>query len=661
MFKNLRTSTKLLFLCSMFITAIGVTTYSLIAEKRIAIDFARKELVGTRYLAAIRGIYAAILTAPERLNAPAEAVLLALAAAQAAATPLLNTAELEQALAATLGQLRLTQDRTGRRSELTADALAKARSLAARIGDDSNLTLDPDLDTYYLQDIVVGKLPTLLGQLGEARRTFREAMTAGPALADRNVRIFVLEELLRSTADGIETNLAAAYRGNPDGRLKQAVEPDIRAMIFDAGTYLGSLKTVIASGQANGSGVASLDGAEASFVRNAINAWAVTQTELDRLLQQRIDGLLGKLWLSLALTGAAVCLSVLIAFMTYRHIVRQLVRLEDLARTVRETKDYSRRTDLKSQDEIGRLVVAFNDMLGELANAREREVADQTRTVAMQSELARVARLTTMGEMAAKIAHEINQPLAAIVTNGNAGLRWMASSTPDLDETRATLQRIVNDGHRASQVISGIRTMFKQDGQTKALLDINDLIREVLTLVRGKVDSQRVSVRTELSEELPQVLVDRVQLQQVILNLIMNALDAMAALNGRTRVLQLRSERSEPAGIVLTVEDNGTGIDQKNAHRIFEAFFTTKSQGMGMGLSICRSIVEAHGGRLTASRADPHGAIFQVFLPICEPGADRTRPAAAEPMVTASRERPITTDIAVSWALIQHPQHARQP
>lgn len=630
MFKNLRTSTKLLVLCSMFMIAIGVTTYSLIAEKRIAIEFARRELVGTRYLSAVREAYAAILTDPERANAPAEVVLSALAAAEAAATLFLNTAELEQDLAATLGQLRLTPGRSERRGELTVDALAEARSLAARIGDDSNLTLDPDLDTYYLQDIVVGKLPTLLSQFGEARTTFREVMAAGAPLADHNVRIFVLDELLRSTMDGIETNLAAAYRGNRDGRLKQAVEPDIRAVIFDAHAYLRDLKAVIASGQANGSDVSSLDGAEASLVRDAINAWTVTQTELDRLLQQRIDGLLGKLWLSLTLTGAAVGVSVLIAIMTYRHIARQLVRLEDLARTVRETKDYGRRTDLKSQDEIGRLAVAFNEMLAELAKAREHEVAGQARTAAMQSELARVARLTTMGEMAAKIAHEINQPLAAIVANGYAGLRWMADSTPDLDETRATLEHIVNDGHRASQVINGIRTMFKQDGQTKALLDLNDLVREVLTLVRSDLDNQGVLVRTELSEELPQVLADRVQLQQVIMNLIMNALDAMAALNGRAQVLRLRSEQSEPAGIMLTVEDNGIGIDQKNAHRIFEAFFTTKSQGMGIGLSICRSIVEAHAGRLIASRADPHGAIFQVLLPIREPGVDRTRLEAAD-------------------------------
>jgi PAS domain S-box-containing protein len=247
---------------------------------------------------------------------------------------------------------------------------------------------------------------------------------------------------------------------------------------------------------------------------------------------------------------------------------------------------------------------------------------------AAQSELAQVARLTTMGEMTASIAHEINQPLAAIVANGNAGLRWLANTTPDIDEVRATLKRIVNDGHRAGRVISGVRTMCRKGGQAKTMVDVNDLVRDVLTLVRGEPDSRGVSVRTEL-QPLPQVLADRVQLQQVILNLIMNALDAMASVNGRARVLRLRSERHEPGGVMVTVQDSGTGIDKKDMDRIFEPFFTTKPHGMGMGLPICRSIVEAHGGRLMASHDHPYGTVFQMILPVQEPGADRAGPPAA--------------------------------
>jgi PAS domain S-box-containing protein len=234
-----------------------------------------------------------------------------------------------------------------------------------------------------------------------------------------------------------------------------------------------------------------------------------------------------------------------------------------------------------------------------------------------QSELAKVARLTAMGEMSASIAHEINQPLAAIVANGNAGLRWLANAAPDLDEVRATLKRIVSDGHRAGKVISGVRTLFKKNVQARGPIDLNDLVGEVLSLVRGELESRHVIVETEFGQ-LPAVNADRAQLQQVILNLITNALDAMSATSDRRRVLQLRSERCEPGKIMVTVHDSGPGIEKKNIHRIFEPFFTTKSNGTGMGLSICRSVVESHGGQLMASHGHPYGAVFQIVLPIQE-------------------------------------------
>ena len=239
-----------------------------------------------------------------------------------------------------------------------------------------------------------------------------------------------------------------------------------------------------------------------------------------------------------------------------------------------------------------------------------------------QSELAQVARLTAMGEMSASIAHEVNQPLAAIVANGNAGLRWLANAAPDLDEVRATLKRIVNDGHRAGKVISGVRTLFKKNVQARGPIDINDLMREVLSLERGELEGRHVMVETELGQ-IPQVIADRAQLQQVFLNLVTNALDAMGAVSDRPRVLRLRSERCEPGKIMVTVHDSGPGIERKNINRIFEPFFTTKSNGTGMGLSICRSVVESHGGQLMASHGHPHGAVFQIVLPLQEgdPGA----------------------------------------
>jgi PAS domain S-box-containing protein len=236
------------------------------------------------------------------------------------------------------------------------------------------------------------------------------------------------------------------------------------------------------------------------------------------------------------------------------------------------------------------------------------------------SELARVARLTTMGEMTATIAHEINQPLGAIVASGSAGLRWLTSATPDLEEARASFRRIVNDGNRASQVISGIRAMLTKNGDAKELLDINELVREVLVFAQGEIESEGIVVRTELKENLSRVLVDRIQLQQVVLNLVKNGIDAMATLNGRARVLKLRSEQNGLTSVTLTVEDAGTGIDKSIAGRIFEAFFTTKTHGMGMGLSICRSIVVAHGGKLLVSSGDPYGSVFQLDLPVFQTG-----------------------------------------
>jgi PAS domain S-box-containing protein len=232
-----------------------------------------------------------------------------------------------------------------------------------------------------------------------------------------------------------------------------------------------------------------------------------------------------------------------------------------------------------------------------------------------QAEVGRVTRRMYMGEMVASIAHEIKQPLAAIAANGNAGLRWLTSATPDIERARAILKNIVNDTRRASEVIDSIRSMFKNEGQAKALLDVNELIREALTLVRAEVENQHVSLWTELSAELSQVPANQVQLRQVIVNLITNAVDAMSTVTNRARVLRIKTEGHKLDGVLITVEDSGTGIEPQNLDRVFDAFFTTKLQGMGMGLSICRSIIEGHDGRLSVAPAQPHGSIFQVSLP----------------------------------------------
>lgn len=244
-----------------------------------------------------------------------------------------------------------------------------------------------------------------------------------------------------------------------------------------------------------------------------------------------------------------------------------------------------------------------------------RDITEHNALRLARLELARVMRRMAMGETAASIAHEITQPLAAITANGNAALRWLEHTTPNLDEARAALKGIVADSYRTGEVIKGIRSLFKMDVQAKAPQDINDLIREVLALVHGEVENHRVSVRAELFDGLPHISANHVLLRQVIVNLVMNAVDAMSTVLNRPRVLGVKTGLHESNYLLISVEDSGIGINPRNINRIFEPFFTTKSHGMGIGLSICRSIIENHDGRLSVSPGQPYGSIFQVLLP----------------------------------------------
>jgi PAS domain S-box-containing protein len=232
-----------------------------------------------------------------------------------------------------------------------------------------------------------------------------------------------------------------------------------------------------------------------------------------------------------------------------------------------------------------------------------------------RQELARVSRQLTMGAITASIAHEIIQPLAAVVMNGEAALLWLSNQTPNLPEAMAAMERVVEDGQRASRVIEAVRAMFKKDAEERKLTDVNNVVGQVFGLLRTELQKHDVAVKYELAEELPRIMADPVQLQQVVLNLVMNAIDAMNEVVDRPRRLRVSSGRHDGGGLVITLEDSGTGIDPENVRRIFEPFFSTKAEGMGMGLSICRSIVEAHGGNLSASPAQPHGTAFHVVLP----------------------------------------------
>jgi C4-dicarboxylate-specific signal transduction histidine kinase len=214
--------------------------------------------------------------------------------------------------------------------------------------------------------------------------------------------------------------------------------------------------------------------------------------------------------------------------------------------------------------------------------------------------------------VAATIAHEVKQPLSGMITNADAGLRWLDRPMPDLDEAKAAFKQIVADGHRAGAVIGSIRTIFKRDTRSRTSLDINDLIGEALVLLRGDLQKHRILVQTEADAQLPQVVGDRIQLQQVLLNLITNAIESMVDEDG-PRILAVKCE-VQHSGVMVSVADTGAGIGAQDVGRIFNPLFTTKSGGMGMGLSICRSIIEAHDGRLLVAPNVPRGSVFQFIL-----------------------------------------------
>jgi signal transduction histidine kinase len=608
MFKDLRAGTKFLILCGVCLVLTSVATYALLVEKQIAINFARSELVGSKYLALLRPIYVAVLKTETNAelgtgnNTLASESMASLSRADAETAGILHIESAVTALAATLRGLNASPT-AGIPADAYLAALKDLRELAARVGDDSKLTLDPVLDTYHVGNIVVARLPTALEELGKAQLLTRTPQTANDPF-DRKAQLIALDTLVRANIDGITNDLRAAQRGNPDGRLRQLVDPAMTSFAMDANAYLDTLRTFVDSGADNAKSDASYAGA----VNGALNAWDIAQKQLNQLLLNRIDDLNRQRLISLIVIGALGMLGLLVALLTYRDMIVPIKQLAELANTIRETKNYDLRFKHESRDEIGRLAGAFNEMLGELSVAREREIMSQT-------EIARVSRLTTMGAMVASIAHEIRQPLAAVVANSHAGTRWLTRAEPNLGEVRAALESIGENGHRANEVITSISAMFKKNPERRMPVDMNEVVNNVLNLSRGELHSRKITLHTKLAPDLPRVSADSVQLTEVLLNLVMNAVEAMSTTAEKLRVLAIAS-RLEAEGVTITVEDSGTGIDAKSGEQIFEAFFTTKSTGMGMGLAICRSIITAHDGRLWASPGHSCGAIFHIVLPV---------------------------------------------
>jgi C4-dicarboxylate-specific signal transduction histidine kinase len=233
-------------------------------------------------------------------------------------------------------------------------------------------------------------------------------------------------------------------------------------------------------------------------------------------------------------------------------------------------------------------------------------------------EMAHANRVATMGQLSASIAHEINQPIAGVITNANAGLRWLAARRPNLEEVRQAFSRIARDGNRAGEVIDRIRALVRRAPPRRAPMDINEAVREVIALAQAEMRRNRIKLQTRLGDDLPHIAGDRVQLQQVTTNLIVNAIEAMSDVSEGPRELTIVSGAGSSTDVFVEVQDTGAGLDPANLDRLFQSFYTTKPDGMGMGLAISRSIVEAHGGRLSAAPNQPHGAVFRLTLPVEE-------------------------------------------
>jgi C4-dicarboxylate-specific signal transduction histidine kinase len=260
--------------------------------------------------------------------------------------------------------------------------------------------------------------------------------------------------------------------------------------------------------------------------------------------------------------------------------------------------------------------VAFVLDLTERKQAERKTRESERRNTEMQAELAHANRVATVGQLSASIAHEVSQPMAAAAANAQAALRWLRRQPPNIEEALLTLDEITHNAEHAREIIGRIRALVSKGPQRKESIEINEAIRDVIMLAQAEMRKSGICVATALGERLPLIEGDRVQLQQVMLNLINNAVQAMSAVEIESRELVISTTKTEPNGVSVSVRDSGPGLDPANFEHAFDAFYTTKPGGLGMGLSICRSIIEAHGGRLWASANTPRGATFQFTLPV---------------------------------------------
>jgi signal transduction histidine kinase len=345
----------------------------------------------------------------------------------------------------------------------------------------------------------------------------------------------------------------------------------------------------------------------------------VVEATFDRIYRRLLDTVV------IIMTGQAIK-TFLVSFFTLLIVHRLITRhLTAIATSLRGYDLRGSRTPLRldrrppqPSDELDGLVEAFKQMDARLQSAYGDLQEREAKVRRLEAELAHANRVATMGQLSASIAHEVNQPIAALIMNAETAMRWLTREPPASDKAKPLIDRIISDSKRTADIVGRIRGFSKKAPLRKEELEINGAISEIMGLTRATASDHGVLVKMQLSEELPRILGDRVQLQQVMLNLIMNAIEATGEVSEGSRELLISTKKAEPDGVLVAVSDTGPGLTQAGSARIFEAFYTTKSTGLGIGLSICRSIVDAHGGRLWTTPNKPRGAIFYMMLPIGE-------------------------------------------
>lgn len=351
-----------------------------------------------------------------------------------------------------------------------------------------------------------------------------------------------------------------------------------------------------------------LEGATGKAAMDAIRAKAREIEEVERDLLARRDAV-QKLAYATAYTAtvmgaaASLMIAVLMGILLTRAIARPITGMTGAMAALAKGDTSIDVPGIDRRDEIGAMAAAVNVF--------KKGIIERQKT---QVELAHVSRVATMGQLTASIAHEINQPISAALTNADAALNWLAADPPNLDKGRESLHHIVTDCQRAGDIVHRIRAMVRKAPLPKSRLDVNAAVLDVIAMVRSEAVRHGISVQIQLAEDLPQIEGERIQLQQVLLNLILNAVEAMNSLEDGKRELQISTERDVAGGVLVAVRDSGPGLEPTNAERVFDAFYTTKPNGLGMGLAICRSIIAAHGGGLWVTLNTPRGAVFQFTL-----------------------------------------------